>query len=156
MARRLSISSEFHLRIRRRSTLDYIQNLFDSKEYDSVNEILNTALEKGLPAMIENAEAVIPDNIAKTVADRVIEELSPLTDSLLLNMKKVTVLQTVQEAMLGSLIQEFEFFLKTKGITLDPKLLDEFRFSIPDRFEKDKQELIDRLFNSIQGSDDDE
>lgn len=155
MPRHPSVSSDLHIRIKKSSTLDAIKDLYKTKKFESINDIVNIALEKGLPA-IYAASDTLPGSVAEKVSEQVIKHLSPVTDALLLNMKKITVLQSVQESMLGSMIQEFEFFLKTKGVTIDPRLLDEFRFRLPQRFEDDKQELIDRLFASIQESDDDE
>lgn len=142
-------SHEMKIRIKNIDTMDNLKKIYETKKYDSVNSIVNAALEKGLPLLLSGEESLgNPSLIATKVAEQVLQQLSPLANSLLFNMRKITVLQTVQESILGSLIQEFEFYLKTKGVSIDPVLLEEFRMSLPTRFEQDKQVLIERLFNA--------
>ena len=149
-------SSEIRVRIKNVDTLEQIKNIYSSRRFKSINEIINAALELGLPLLDQKATQYAD---AGEQADRLIQQLSPLVNSLIFNMKKITVLQTVQESMIGSLIQELEFYMKIKGVDIDPALLDEFRLYLPDRFEQDKQELIERLFDaasSANGEDDEQ
>lgn len=144
-------SHEMRIRIKNVNTLDMIKQVYSTKQFKSINEIVNTALERGLPQLLDGNTALDCSEISKNL----LEELTPITQSLLFNMKKITILQTVQESMISSLLQELEFYFKVKGITIDPALLDEFRLALPDRFEEDKQELIERLFESIETTEKD-
>lgn len=143
-----TFSPEMKIRIKKTSTMSLIEEIYSTQNFDSVNAIINAGLEKGLPIVSGKQFSLDGAEIASIVSEKVLDKLEPFSNSILFNLRKLAVLQTVQETMLSSLIQEFEFFLQTKGITLDEELLDEFRINLPLRFEEDKQELIARLFEA--------
>ena len=144
----VSFSPEMKIRIKKTSTMSLVEELYESQKFDSINSIINIGLEKGLPIVAGKQLALDGEEIANRVSEEILDKLVPFSNSILFNLRKLAVLQTVQETMLSSLIQEFEFFLQTKGIVLDEELLEEFRLKLPDRFDEDKQELIFRLFEA--------
>ena len=149
----ITFSPEMKVRIKKTTTMNLIEELYESKKFDSINSIINLGLEKGLPIVAGKQLALDGEEIANRVSEEILDKLVPFSNSILFNLRKLAVLQTVQETMLSSLIQEFEFFLQTKGITLDEELLDEFRMNLPARFDEDKQELILRLFEAEERSE---
>lgn len=150
-------SHELKIRIKKAETLDTLKEVYKTKKYSSINAAVNAALEKGLPLLLADSDyGVNPKKLASQISEQVLEQLLPISNSLIFNMRKITVLQTVQESMLGSLIQELEFFLKIKGISIDPAILEDFRLTLPTRFENDKQEMIERLFAAADASEEGE
>ena len=145
-----AFSHEMKVRLKKASTLESIKALYETKRFESVNAIVNSALEKGLPLLEGKKSDATTNQIAELIAFKVANKLSPMTDKILLNMKKITILQTVQESMLSSLIQELEFYLKTKGISIDPEILMEFKDTLPERFDEDKTLMIESLFSDAE------
>lgn len=154
MAAPLKYYYEIRVKLKKVETLELLKKVYETQKYKTATAIINAALEKGLPLLLSGEErSVNPDQLANKVAEQVLEKFTPISNSLLFNMRKIAVLQTVQESMLGSLLQEFEFFLKTKGVSIDPAILEEFRIALPDRFENDKQDLIERLFDAADATE---
>lgn len=119
-----------------------IQELYDSGKYKSVNAIINAALELGLPALKEEN---LDPSVADSIVSRITSAIAVSTDRLLLGQKKILILQTIQEEMIASMIQELEFFCKSNGISFDEALLEKFQRTLPQRFEKDKNTLISKI-----------
>lgn len=147
MAKKIELSSEQHIRIKKLSTLEQIQSLAQRRHGDSakINSIINEALELALPCMIEQTDPESFKNILEKSTQRLIMNQNRQTQKLLQSLQKLIIVQTITESMTGSLVHELEYFLKSKNVQLDPELLEEFKNSIPTRFEDDKQTLIDQL-----------
>ena len=153
MARKkVTFAPEMKIRIKKTSTMSLIEKLYETGKYSSANAIVNAGLEQGLPVLTGDKSPVDSKELASLVSEEIMDKLVPLSNSILFNLRKIAVLQTVQEAMLSSILQELEFFLQTKGIVLDEELLTEFKDTLPERFEEDKQELIVRLLKAEERS----
>ncbi|MBE6537791.1 MAG: hypothetical protein E7673_07595 [Ruminococcaceae bacterium] len=151
-----TVSHELRVRVTKPKILDMINEIKEQGHYASANAMLNDALERGLPYISGKKTPEVNANtreIVKKVSEAVSAQLSDFEYKMLFNMKKIQVLQTIQEQMLGSFIQEFEFFLQTNGIRLDKALLEKFKESLPERFESDKQAYINQLLSASKKED---
>lgn len=137
-----SFPTERKIRLTNASTERQIQEILDQGKYKSVNAIINAALELGLPALKDEQLDV---STADSIVSRITSAIALSTDRLLLGQKKILILQTIQEEMIASIIQELEFFCKTNGISFDDALLEKFQRTLPQRFEKDKVALISKI-----------
>lgn len=150
MAKKIELSSEQHIRIKKLSTIEQIQTLAQRRHGDSakINSIINEALELALPCMIEQTDPESFKNVLEKSTQRLIMNQNRQTQKLLLSLQKLIILQTVNESMTGSIVHELEYFLKANNIQIDTALLEEFKNDIPVRFEDEKQQLIEQLLKN--------
>lgn len=143
-----TLSSELHLRIKKVKTLEQIEEVYNDStlNYKTINDVLNDAIEIGVKAIKDGNAA--PENVQQIIkkeVKRCIDTQYRCTNKVMLQLRKITILESVQELILSSLVQEFELYLKAQGIKLDEKMLEDFKNSLPKRFEEDKQYFISRL-----------
>ncbi|MBO5416763.1 MAG: hypothetical protein J6A83_09060 [Clostridia bacterium] len=151
-----SVSNELRIRVTKPKVMDMINTIKAQGHYTTVNAMLNDALERGLPYISGKKSPEVNANtreIVKRVSEAVASQLSEFEYKVIFNMKKIQILQTIQEQMLGSLVNEFEFFLSTNGIKLDSALLESFKESLPERFETEKQDYINQLLSATKDED---
>lgn len=151
-----SVYHELRIRVNKPKIMDLINDINKQGHYPSVNAMLNDALERGLPYISGKKSPETNANtrdIVKKVTEAVSTQLSEFEYKMIFNMKKIQILQTIQEQMLGSMLNEFEFFLATNGVKLDAALLDKFKESLPERFEIEKQGYIEQLLSATKAED---
>lgn len=137
-----SFPTERKIRLTSANTERQIQEILEQGKYKSVNAIINAALELGLPALKDEQ---LDPSLAENIVRKITSAIAVSTDRLLLGQKKILILQTIQEEMIASMIQELEFFCKSNGISFDEALLEKFQRTLPQRFEKDKNTLISKI-----------
>lgn len=146
-----SISPDLHVRITKLKTLTLLQKVYDSKpeEGKKVNAIINEALELALPCMLDNTSLDTVDKAMERHTGRIISQQSRHTEKILAQLTKLSILLMTNEQMVGSILQELEFFLLANGIKIPEELLSEFKDNLPERFENDKEILIEKLIKKI-------
>lgn len=148
MPKATTFHSDVHLRIKNVKNIELVEKIYNESSSDkiTINDILNDALDIGLSSLAEGSPA--PSTISdmmKKETDRILKNQNRCTQNLMSQIDKLLALNLVQEEMIGSIIQEFEFFLKANGISIDDELLKKFKLSLPARFEESKQYYINTL-----------
>lgn len=158
MARPTTFACEKRLRITKVKTHEDLKTAYRlNGGKKSLNALMNEALELGLKTMIEG-ELPTPtfENALYNATQRIIMNQNRTTAKLLRGMQKITVLQAVFEPMLSTIIQELEFYLKTKGIELDAEFKADIMQNSPLRFEELKTEMINNIMGEPYKDDDSE
>lgn len=130
------------------------QIFYSTNKFSSLSDILNAAIEAGLKVIQNNDLSPSSfEEIVKKEVKKSIDTQYRCTKKLMLQIKKLTILESVQELMISSLLQEFEFYLKAQGVRLDDRMLEDFKASLPKRFEDDKQYFISTLMDNTSDND---
>lgn len=153
MARRpqtIRINSEQHIRIKKLKTISLIQEICATRvgEASKINSVINDALEIGLPCLLESTNPVSLETSLEKYTQRIITNQNRQTQKLQSTLQKLSVLATINEAMVGTIIHELESLLQVNGVELPPELLEEFKQEIPQRFEAEKVKLIEKLLRT--------
>lgn len=146
-----TVSSDLHIRITKLKTLTLLQKVYDSKseERKKINTIINEALELALPCMLDNTSLDTIDKTLERHTGRILSQQYKHTEKILSQLTKLSILLITNEQMVSSVLQELEFFLLANGIKIPEELLSEFKDNLPERFEKDKEILIEKLIKKI-------
>lgn len=155
MTKKISLSSDLHIRIKKLSTLMMLQDISEARqgERSKINAIINEALEIGLPCVKDSSN---PDSFRDALdksTQRIIMNQNRQTQKIQDGLQKLSVLAAVNESIVGSIIQEVEMLLSANGFELPKELLDDMMTSIPRRFEEQKDYLIGKLIGKNNGDE---
>lgn len=155
MTKKISLSSDLHIRIKKLSTLMMLQDISEARqgERSKINAIINEALEIGLPCVKDSSN---PDSFRAALdksTQRIIMNQNRQTQKIQDGLQKLSVLAAVNESIVGSIIQEVEMLLSANGFELPKELLDDMMTSIPRRFEEQKDYLIGKLIGKNNGDE---
>lgn len=155
MAKPSTFSSRKELRITKAATLETLENVYYSRKgKDSINTILNEALEMGLDYIWQKS---VPqkniDSLIYNATQRIIMNQQRQQDVILNKLNKVSIMLMTNEIMLSSIVQEMEFFFAANNIEIPPEMLQTFINNLPSRFEKEKNYFIGQLFGEEENNE---
>lgn len=147
MKRLMRNSPDLHVRIQKEKTLDQLNELQSLREgkAQTVNSIINEALEMALPYMLEGGRPQAMEDVLEKHTQRIIMNINRQASRLNTSLQKLSILSIINEAMVGSIVQELEYFIKANGVPIPDELLEDFKNEIPKRFDAEKQKLIETL-----------
>lgn len=147
MKRLMRNSPDLHVRIQKEKTLDQLNELQSLREgkAQTVNSIINEALEMALPYMLEGGRPQAMEDVLEKHTQRIIMNINRQVSRLNTSLQKLSILSIINEAMVGSIVQELEYFIKANGVPIPDELLEDFKNEIPKRFDAEKQKLIETL-----------
>ena len=147
MKKNSQISPDLHVRIQKTKTMEQLTELISSREGKSqkVNSIINEALEMALPYMLEGGRPQAMDDILEKYTQRVIMNTNRQAARLNTTLNKLAILSITNESIVGTIVQELEYFMAANGINVSEELMHDFMDTLPERFEKEKAALIEKL-----------
>ncbi|MBR2887405.1 MAG: hypothetical protein IKB95_04195 [Bacteroidales bacterium] len=143
----ITISSQQHIRIKKLSTLSLLQQAYDNKKGDNINAIINKALDLGLPALVEDRKPDTINSELEKYTNRIVSAQTKQTQKIMLQLNKLSILLSINESIVSTIVQELEFFMRANGVIIPDELLEDFKNELPTRFETDKEILIRKLSN---------
>lgn len=147
MKKNTQISPQLHIRIQKTKTMDQLNELISSREGKSqkVNSIINEALEMALPCMLEGSHPQAMDDILEKHTQRIIMNTNRQATRLNSTLNKLAILLITNESIVGTIVQELEYFMAANGIDISEELMHDFMDTLPARFEEEKKALIEKL-----------
>lgn len=146
----IKIGTQQHIRIKKLSTLTNLQELQNLRvgEDKSINSIINDALELALPCMLEQRRPAAFSDALEKHTQRIIMNQNRQTQKIQKGLQKLAIYLAINEEMNSSLLQEFEYFIKSNGCSIPQELIDEFKEKLPERFAEDKVYMIEKLLRA--------
>ena len=146
------VKSDIHIRVLKTKTLESLKKVKELRKGtdEQINVIVNDALEIALPIMLDKGE---PETIKKIISENtetILKKQAENTKKLFSEIRKISILLLTNEQLVGTILQEFEYFLSVKNIEIPQELLLEFKDNLPKRFEDEKKKLIEDLIKKLE------
>lgn len=133
-------NNQFHLRIKKQSTSELIEKLAQENSL-TLNEIINMALEEGLNKL-GRIHSGNDEDLVSVCSKIVRQEIQPLKE----NLAMLLTIQMIDEKMISSLYQQFDFFLKnSNNVKLPEAYKNKFDQKLPEHFDKLKAMYIKNI-----------
>lgn len=142
-------SNSFHIRIKNERELLRLNECMDSGRFNTFNDLFNLCLEIALPQILEapaNSSVYYQNNI-KRLENKIVSKIDREFKVLHKDMTKQLILTQLNTDMLSTIVQIFTFYLKTQGIQIDDKMVENFAQNLPKLFANLKDIYIKNMLD---------
>ena len=100
-----------------------------------------------MPALVEDRKPDTINSELEKYTNRIVSAQTKQTQKIMLQLNKLSILLSINESIVSTIVQELEFFMRANGVIIPDELLEDFKNELPTRFETDKEILIRKLSN---------
>lgn len=142
-----TLKNEYHIRIKKVSTIEKLNTLKKLNKGKPTNELLNIALEYGIDILLDESslsKETFSEQLEKNTR-KIMSKINRFQSEFQKNNIKLQILLAVQEAMISYLMNEKDFELLSNNNNISAELKHRFFDNTPKLANDLKEELIKNL-----------